>query len=448
MDGGVEDAVAPGDGGPIETPNPLSVTPVLDVAHGAGATVTADMGGTVTATGADGSIFELTIPPNALAEDTAVMLIPLSKVEGLPFSGGLQAGVQLEPDGLVLFQNATLTIQPATAVAASRQIGFGYHGYGAEFHLVPLFTTALTFSIQALAGYGGGLGDEADVTAEEHHAPTANIDQFDQLISAGYFAERPDVVEKDPPLHVPPCVPSNVAQVMAYASSLNTLASMTNQPDTVLGDAISLSTVALQLSLLNAGGMMGQIYNDEMTVVGWISKLINKYISLVDPQLKKCTGLTDNDLDFYLAVGAQIVQMGGPNTITVDAAACCMMTGHNCYSFYCYGMAKDGTQSCSRYYQIHDEATYTTLSTSGCTAIHRAGGVGDLSSKTSCKLSVPPNPGCCTYPFPGGAFSPTMIEACGYYPPGSVSTEYAMQQQQDCTTTLKGVWSTATPPNF
>jgi hypothetical protein len=68
-------------------------------------------GGTLTATAADGTVFELTIPDGALYGPTVLTLTPLSS---LSVSGidGVAYGAQIEPDGLPLMGAPTLAITP------------------------------------------------------------------------------------------------------------------------------------------------------------------------------------------------------------------------------------------------------------------------------------------------------------------------------------------------
>ncbi|MGC9985143.1 MAG: hypothetical protein ABSF35_16130, partial [Polyangia bacterium] len=151
----VDGRASSADAGPtfqLQTPNPLSVSPVLDPTHATVAVITATAGGSITATAADGTIYTLAIPADALLFDTEITLTPVTSIGGLPFSGGLQAAVQIAPDGLYLYQVATLSIAPATAVLSSKQIGFGYYGSGTEFHLEALTTTGLVFGIQHFSG--------------------------------------------------------------------------------------------------------------------------------------------------------------------------------------------------------------------------------------------------------------------------------------------------------
>lgn len=198
----VDSAALKADAGPtfqLQTPNPLSVSPVLDPTHATVAVITATTGGSITATAADGTIYTLAFPADALLFDTEITLTPVTSIGGLPFSGGLQAAVQIAPDGLYLYQVATLSIAPATAVLSSEQIGFGYYGSGTEFHLEALTTTGLVFGIEHFSGYGAGLGTAADVSQQELRPPTAPLDQLVQVIAQPLFLERPATIEPDPP---------------------------------------------------------------------------------------------------------------------------------------------------------------------------------------------------------------------------------------------------------
>jgi len=68
-------------------------------------------GGTLTATAADGTVFELTIPEGALYGPTVITLTPLSSLTVTPLQGDTH-GVRIEPDGLPLMQSPTLAITP------------------------------------------------------------------------------------------------------------------------------------------------------------------------------------------------------------------------------------------------------------------------------------------------------------------------------------------------
>ena len=81
-------------------------------------------GGVVSATGADGTIYDLSVPPGALAKDEQIGVAPITRFSGLPFSG--QAlGAELTPDGLTFATPATLRIT-RKSVFPRGLVGFAY----------------------------------------------------------------------------------------------------------------------------------------------------------------------------------------------------------------------------------------------------------------------------------------------------------------------------------
>jgi len=157
--------------------NPLTVAPALDANHAVTQLMSAAKGGALTTTGADGSVFTLIFPANALASDEQITMTPLTSVAGLPVSGGLLAGVDLQPDGLRLTQAATLSIQPVISVACSQQIGFGYHATGQEFYFQPLgLSKAITLSLEHFSAAGVGQGQ-----AGSGGVPTDDEDRLSQV---------------------------------------------------------------------------------------------------------------------------------------------------------------------------------------------------------------------------------------------------------------------------
>jgi hypothetical protein len=142
-------------------------------------------GGTLSTTAADGSRFTLEIPKDALLSDRDVTLTPVSSIGGLPLSGGLAAAVHVEPEGLVLYESATLTIEPAAAVSRSEAITFSYQGAGAEFFLHPPLPGAGAIRVPVLhfTGFGVGRGTKADVDAQALRLPTLEVDQLSQRLA-------------------------------------------------------------------------------------------------------------------------------------------------------------------------------------------------------------------------------------------------------------------------
>ena len=149
----------------------LSAVSVPDPAHA----VSADLdgsGGTLTATGADGSRFTLELPPHSLPHPATVTLTPVSRIDGFPFSGGLVAGVEIEPEGLRLLQPATLTIQPAASVPANQILTYSYGRSGDELGLHPrlLGNPAIRLPLLHFSGYGAGAGTAAEANSQSRSA--------------------------------------------------------------------------------------------------------------------------------------------------------------------------------------------------------------------------------------------------------------------------------------
>src|SRR3954454_16670310 len=92
-----------------QTPKPANVNATGDPGRTASARITVS-GGTLQASGSDGTVYTLTIPPDALVGDTTISMTPLTGASGLELSGGRFIGVQFEPDGLQFFQKATCAL--------------------------------------------------------------------------------------------------------------------------------------------------------------------------------------------------------------------------------------------------------------------------------------------------------------------------------------------------
>ena len=113
--------------------DPIDVTVTLDPTGRSEALVPMS-GGTVTATGADGTTYSLVIPRDSLPADTTIALTPAS-IADMPFGHEPPLTVQLSPDGLVLDRTAILTITPARPIPRSEQIAFGYQAVGHDLIL-------------------------------------------------------------------------------------------------------------------------------------------------------------------------------------------------------------------------------------------------------------------------------------------------------------------------
>lgn len=109
-----------------KAPAPLTVKPELAATGAVSQLVSADEGGTVSATGPDGSTYSLQIPANGLAGDETITMTPVASVAGLPFDRAA-AGVELQPEGLALTARARLTITPKTPPPAGKVVAVGWH---------------------------------------------------------------------------------------------------------------------------------------------------------------------------------------------------------------------------------------------------------------------------------------------------------------------------------
>lgn len=143
--------------------DPIRVSPVLDNALQMEAIIPVE-GGSLSVVAADGTQFRLDISAGALVEETLVRMIPLSGVEDMPF-GSQPLAVQLEPDGLQLYNFATLTITPVQEIPVDQQLFFGYQGAGENFALVPPIASSqeIKLVLPHFSGYGVTKGFLADV---------------------------------------------------------------------------------------------------------------------------------------------------------------------------------------------------------------------------------------------------------------------------------------------
>lgn len=154
-------------------PVPLALSPVLDDARSVTTTVTAAEGGSVVTEGADGTLYILSIPSGAIANDVEVTMTPITAIGGLPLSRGLSAGVDLKPDGLRFVKPAQLIMFPARVDSALETVGFVYDGDGENFRLHPYQRltspwdgrTRVVFKLNHFTGAGAGATTPDDLAA-------------------------------------------------------------------------------------------------------------------------------------------------------------------------------------------------------------------------------------------------------------------------------------------
>ncbi len=183
---------------PAVTASPLTVTLTPEASP---VTQTIGLaGGSITATGANGVSYTLSIPADALLGNKEITLTPISQVGNLPLSGGLLSAVKIEPEGLEFYGYATLTTTLKQAAPTNTSIiGFKSSNTGSEFHLYPLdkpATTALQAQqdddelvpltrIDETGTYGTGAGTSQDVKKQiQDHPPTDSASQTQQQSAA------------------------------------------------------------------------------------------------------------------------------------------------------------------------------------------------------------------------------------------------------------------------
>ena len=152
--------------------NPITVNVAVDTPRAVAQDVPLT-GGSITATGADGSTYKLDIPANALTQATRITLTPVSQVSQLPMgeTGSTPLGVQMEPSGLTFFRAATLTITPAaaSAVPLDKQLFVQWEGNGQKLALAAPDPKSAKIRLQVLHFSGMGVvrskGLDADIEA-------------------------------------------------------------------------------------------------------------------------------------------------------------------------------------------------------------------------------------------------------------------------------------------
>ncbi len=139
---------------------------IVDGARATTQTVTPD-GGTLTATAADGTVYSLVIPPDALLLETAITMTPIVSVAGEDFPAGPVLGVDLQPSGLRLYEFATLTIVPSQLGPTAAIAGFSYEGAGDDLHPYPAALHAGRIVLHVIHFSGAG----AEVCVEHCFPP-------------------------------------------------------------------------------------------------------------------------------------------------------------------------------------------------------------------------------------------------------------------------------------
>ena len=183
---------------PTKLSAPVQAHPVADTAHAATATIGSG-GGKLTATAANGTVFELAIAAGSVPDGTQITMTPLSTVGGTGWAGRFVGGVQLGPEGLTLLHGGTLTIVPTHRIPVADQVAFGYTGTGADLVQAPLAPTRSAIEIPLAHFSGAGLGDSPS-GAGAAAPPSSGGDDADfygQLIAEAMAAARAGQISED-----------------------------------------------------------------------------------------------------------------------------------------------------------------------------------------------------------------------------------------------------------
>ena len=171
---------------------PVTLTPTLDTGAAVAKVITAASGGTLSATGADGTRYRLSIPEGALLSDAMITLVPIASLKGLPLKGGSVAAVHIEPSGLQLMKAATLTIRTGREVPVGEQVAFGYYGGGNDAHRYPMSPDPKRVEMKLLhfSGYGVGQAPANDPGRQALERASANEARFQSRIAGILDRER------------------------------------------------------------------------------------------------------------------------------------------------------------------------------------------------------------------------------------------------------------------
>jgi hypothetical protein len=126
-----------------------------------------------------GPEFRMSFPTNAVAEPTLVTLRVLRNSGGMPNQAGLMAGVQLEPEGLLMTAPVFLQMDFPTNISARQVTSFAFDNRGSRFHLVPDVVTAnagtnrVRVLVEQLQSYGCGLFTLAELQTQAGTKPPA-----------------------------------------------------------------------------------------------------------------------------------------------------------------------------------------------------------------------------------------------------------------------------------
>jgi hypothetical protein len=271
-------------------------------------------GGTVSVTTPDGITYDLIFPPDALTEKTSISLIPIKTIDGLPFTGGLQGAVRIEPDGLPLEVPATLRITRADATPLPERmvtLGFGFDGSGEEFHLLP-------FGPADQTGFTPGAARPA--AAPMRAGPLADVLKLQELKGAGIGKGTREQAAKVVKKHTPTDAEARLLNELAYGEDNPELAPLVSRQRLATSKLLSLaqseapdwSQMSVTLSQLE---ILMKYYGKDPALKADLEKILNllaeRLSKMLEYNLEKC--ITSDD--FYVQAVAWKIRGAKPGSM-------------------------------------------------------------------------------------------------------------------------------------
>lgn len=171
-------------------PDPLFVDVHVDEERAVTGLLSAEVGLELVATAADGTRMTLTVPPHAVADDQEIRMTPVTEIDGIELDRGLTAAAQFEPDGLTLYQPATLLIEPADSIPPDEEVTFAFQDGEAFAYPVDVESPAIKLYLFHFSGAGVGRASRRNETPLEKRPPSKAYSQFHQKVAALNAARR------------------------------------------------------------------------------------------------------------------------------------------------------------------------------------------------------------------------------------------------------------------
>lgn len=170
---------------------PLNVTPVTDTDNSYSDLIGPD-GGQLVTLDAAGNTYTLTVPKGALGFPERLTMTPLKTLKGMPFGSGVDAGVQLEPEGTFFVRPVQLEVEFASKPNLNTLTPFGYSGAGQDFTTTMLMRNPghYVFLLNHFSGAGFANGTEAERTAELVRQPLADEERIQHYVQEQVGQER------------------------------------------------------------------------------------------------------------------------------------------------------------------------------------------------------------------------------------------------------------------